>query len=223
MYLHEAKPCSFVRRIWEDDVYIIMITANRDYFFMNQDENGYWLAENSVKQSSIVWEHNDFEYCSRHGGPVNKAGIASVNKCKKEDIMSKRNVNYIGGEYDIAMCSYLGESQQYAFKTPKGVKVNENDLVVVESSKGYGLCQVNLIVENNIDNAEIVSKATAWVVDVVDMTLHNARIDATKKREYIIQQLEEKKKSLEAISMYQLLADVDPDAKKLVEELKALT
>jgi len=57
---------------------------------------------------------------------------------------------------------------------------------------------------------------------LIDMTTHNARIDATKKREYIIQQLEEKKKALEAVSMYQLLADLDPEAKLLVEQLKTL-
>jgi len=57
---------------------------------------------------------------------------------------------------------------------------------------------------------------------LIDMTTHNARIDATKKREYIIQQLEEKKKALEAVSMYQLLADLYPEAKLLVEQLKTL-
>ena len=216
MKLIDMSVNTFVRRIWDDNVYLVRRLSKYNFVFMNYHtglEN--WINANEVKNDSIVWEHTDYEYCDKYGIEIDKI------KIKKEPKM-KREVNYIGGDYKIAMCSYKGETRQYAFKMSIDTVVPDNAICVVESSNGYDLVRIVEVLDNNIDNAEVVSKATAWVVDVIDMTTHNARIDATKKREYIIQQLEEKKKALEAVSMYQLLADLDPEAKLLVEQLKTL-
>ena len=135
-------------------------------------------------------------------------------------------VNYIGGEYNIVEVSYdlrggpiLGT---YYSKVDKDIELKEDDLVVVESKRGLSITRVIEVFENTIGNADIVKQATAWVVDKVDYSRQQARKEATEKRAYILQQLEEKKAQLETIQMYAILAEMDPEAKKLVDELKTL-
>ena len=44
---------------------------------------------------------------------------------------------------------------------------------------------------------------------------------ATERREYVLNKLQEKQKQVETIKMYEYLANVDPEAKGLLEELKS--
>lgn len=138
----------------------------------------------------------------------------------KENIMES-NVNYIGGEYKVAKVRYF-DGGTYNFKADVDLELNENTLVVVESKNGLGLARVVSVYENCIGNAAEIKKATAWIVDVVDMTSQDKRKEATRQREYIIQQLDEKKAQMEAISVYALLAKTDPEANKLLEQLASL-
>ena len=68
----------------------------------------------------------------------------------------------------------------------------------------------------------MLKKATAWIVNVVDTSAQDKRKEATRQREYIIQQLDEKKSQMEAISVYALLAKTDKEAAKLLEQLSTL-
>ena len=168
-----------------------------------------WLYDNGhkVNSTSPVWEHTDYKL------------ITKENKMET-------NVNYIGGEYDIVEVTYdLGEDpaiDTYYFKFDKDLKLKEDSLVVVESQRGLWVTRVVEVVKNNIHNADKVKQATAWVIDTVDYSRQQARKEATEKRSYILQQLEEKKEQMETIKMYALLAEMDPEAKKLVDELKTL-
>jgi len=221
MRLIEAAYGSYVKRKVNSGgypPYLISVSKNGVYRFMNEhssynDEHKFILSD-LVKSDSSVWEHNDFEYCDRQG---------NIKEVKKGKIMNKvKDVNYIGGEYKVVKVHYLNEKTTYNFKIDAALTVNPGDIVVVESTRGLGLCEVEEVYDNVIANADEIKVATAWVVNIVDMTAHKQRQDATAKRGYILQQLEEKKKQLEAISVYQLIADIDPEAKKLVDELKAL-
>ena len=140
----------------------------------------------------------------------------------KENKMA--NVNYVGGEYNLVEVTYLEDIslKTYVFKADLDLDVIKDNLVVVESNRGFGLCKVVSVTKNSIENHELALKATAWVVDKVDQTNHNARKEATKRREYLIKQLEEKKQQFQVTQMYELMAKVDPEAAKLLEELKLL-
>ena len=221
MRLIEAAYGSYVKRKVNSGgypPYLISVSKNGVYRFMNEhssynNEHKFTLSD-LVKSGSPVWEHDDFEYCDRQG---------NSKKVKKGKTMSKaKDVNYIGGEYKVVKVHYLNEKTTYNFKIDAALTANPGDIVVVESKHGLGLCEIEEVYDNVIANADEVKVATAWVVNLVDMTAHKQRQDATAKRGYILQQLEEKKKQLEAISVYQLIADIDPEAKKLVDELKAL-
>jgi hypothetical protein len=166
--------------------------------------------------SLSIQDCEDFVCCDEYGKELNY---------KEEDIMAKVDKDYIGGEYKLVGVTYNLEGAslaEYIFKIDIDLDVKVDDIVVVDSKNGLSLCKVLNISDNSIENADIVKQAKAWVVDVVSMDRHNKKIDATEKRAYILQQLDEKKKAMEALNMYALLAEIDPEAKKLVDELKTL-
>lgn len=156
----------------------------------------------------------------------------SIHKVKAKEIsmsnknvnyVDDRNVNYIGGEYKVAKVRYVeGHQQAYNFKVDITMELELNALVVVEASNGLGLGYVVEVFENCVENADEIALAKAWVVNVVDTTMQDKRKDATRKRAYIIQQLDEKKSQMEAISVYALLAKTDPEAAKLMDQLTQL-
>lgn len=145
-----------------------------------------------------------------------------INNKIKENKMA--NVNYVGGEYNLVEVTYLEDLsfKTYVFKADLDLDLIKDDLVVVESNRGFGLCKVVSVTKNSIENHELALKATAWVVDKVDTTNQDKRKEATKRREYLIKQLEEKKQQFQVTQMYELMAKVDPEAAKLLDELKLL-
>ena len=80
--------------------------------------------------------------------------------------------HYIGGEYNIAEVSYdlYSESmiETHFFKIDKDLTLQQNDLVVVKYKRGLCIAKVVKVFENNINNADMVKKVTAWVVDKID-------------------------------------------------------
>ena len=142
-----------------------------------------------------------------------------------ENKMIIENKNYIGGEYRVAEVSHNIDGpylESFYFKVDIDVKVVVDNIVVVDSQRGLSLGKVIAIHDNNVGNANIIQKAKAWIVSVVDMVNHKKRIDATVQRAYIIKQLEERKEAMDAVDVYARLAENDPEAKKLVDQLKLL-
>ncbi len=180
--------------------------------------NGVAKKANQVRQDSTIRDHSDFKYCDEHGRIIQ-------NKTKEKEM--NKNVDYVGGEYKVVKVDYEFNNEFstkfYNFKMDIDTKVKEGDLLVAESSNGLAIVKCIEIIENNIKNAMDVKKAKAWIVDKIDYSRQKKRKKATERREYIIQQLEERKAQVDEINMYQMLANMDPTAAKLVEELKQLS
>lgn len=177
---------------------------------------------NIVSQS--IMENGWFEECDKYGESLDSNKV-NINSIKEEKEMS--NVNYVGGEYKLAVVSYDLNSDNiefnnYVFKCDIDLEIAKGDLLVAESSRGLGIVRVCDVKENNIKNHKLALQATAWIVDKIDMTKHKQKKEATERRKYLLKQLEEKKDQLETLKMYALLAEMDPEAKKLVDELKTL-
>ena len=215
MYLKDAQTGSFVARYYQDKTpdYIVSISANGIFRYYNNynGSSSQYSPQGLVKKDSTIRHHDNFEYCDQYGKKL---------KNQKENTMN--NVNYIGGDYKIVKVKYLDSGSYYNFKADIDMEIKDDDMVVVEGSNGYGLAKVSAIIDNNVDNAEAVSKAKAWVVSVVDTSMQDQRKEATRQRAYIIQQLDEKKSQMESISVYELLAKSDPSARKLLTELKSI-
>ena len=142
----------------------------------------------------------------------------------EEVIMSK---NYIGGNYyyvgvrhDVNSKDFMANPYIYKCDISNGTTpdVQVGDMVVVENSKGYNLGVVTDVYTDSFQNAAIAKQATAWVVDKIDMARHLKKVEATVRRDYLLTKLNERQEQ-----MYTLLAQVDPEAKKLLEELTELS
>ena len=148
----------------------------------------------------------------------------------EEVIMSK---NYIGGNYYYVGVRHDVNSKDIFIANPYIYKcdisngttpdVQVGDMVVVENSKGYNLGIVTEVYIDSFQNAAVAKQATAWVVDKVDMARHLKKVEATVRRDYLLTKLNERQEQVQATQMYALLAQVDPEAKKLLEELTELS
>ena len=145
---------------------------------------------------------------------------------RKVKPIMKKNVNYVGSNYQLVDVTYELEYgdivlTEYTFKTE--IPVKKGDLLVVESREGLQLVRATIDSYERDLTPEIVTKANrakAWVVNYVDETKHNLRKEATQRREFLKQQLEERKAAMEEIAIYKMLADSDPEAAKLLNELQ---
>lgn len=106
----------------------------------------------------------------------------------------------------------------YDYYVANELDVEKGDHVIVETPlEGYQVVKVEDVV-----NSETV-KATKWIVDKVDLTAYNARIEREKQRKEIAGVLEKKLKAQSEIERFNALAASDPEAAELLKKLKDLT
>lgn len=119
---------------------------------------------------------------------------------------------------NIVLITFKGNTSyiHYEFKNDI-VGLEEGDKVVVDTVHGLTVGTV----QGFKDPAK--SKATKWVVQKIDTTAHEARLEKERKLSDIKAKLEERRKKLEKFEVYQLLAKSDPTMEALLNEFKALT
>jgi hypothetical protein len=110
---------------------------------------------------------------------------------------------------------FIGYSgKQYAFWTD--LELQAGDLVVVDSTMGYGVAVV-------MENIEFSDKANRWVVQKVDLEAHVKRIERAEQMKLLKQKMEARQKELLEIAQFESLAKEDETMSKLVEEFKTLS
>ena len=190
-----------------------MYWPNKLYFKVDRLGKGTYVGGGEV--SSTVLSSNELVECDKNG------------KILEEEFAMSRDVNYFGVDYKFVGITHdvndvvLPGTKVYVYKCSNNLDVQKDDVVVVENKTGLVLGRVSEIYEDNISNAHLSKVATAWIVDRVDMAAQAQRRLATERREYVLNKLQEKQKQVETIKMYEYLANVDPEAKGLLEELKS--
>lgn len=115
--------------------------------------------------------------------------------------------------------------KEYAYRTT--IPVEKGTICVVEvTSNGrpdLKLVEVVHVIEDTLENSHIANKATKYIVDAVDLSSHKERLEKTERLKYVKNKLEERKAKIEEIAVFELLAKADPEAAKLLEEMKTLT
>lgn len=86
------------------------------------------------------------------------------------------------------------------------------DYVVTDSANGLGVAKVQEI------NDGVSSKATKFIVQKIDMEKHNIRLEQQKRVATLRQKLEDRRKALQEMHVYQLLAKEDPEMALLLKE-----
>lgn len=112
-----------------------------------------------------------------------------------------------------------GNSRSYAYMTDiEGVEVGDV-LVVHTPHSGYTCVTVTSVDET----ADTVEKATKWVVCKVDVAGYNDRIEREERRRLLLAKLKKMQAEVLEADQFKLLAKLNPDAAKLVKELKSIT
>lgn len=105
--------------------------------------------------------------------------------------------------------------KEYHYLTSEG-DLQRDDKVVVDSANGLGIA----IVEGYANHSQ---KASRWVVQKIDFTAHQQRKEKEKKMNILKAKMEKKRKALEELHIFQILAKEDEDMAKLLEEYKAIS
>ncbi|ALA07234.1 hypothetical protein SECTIM467_110 [Brevibacillus phage SecTim467] len=126
-------------------------------------------------------------------------------------------VNYIiGVKFDD--CSY---SKEYDFKYEcEVIDIGIGDKVVVETRHGLQIATVKTVIRLAI--GETYERATAWVIQKIDMTTHNRRKFREKEAKKLKARLEERRQQLEDSIVYNMLAQSDPEFAKLLSDYTRL-
>ena len=146
---------------------------------------------------------------------------------KRKGLTMVKNVDYIGRNYSVVACSYASSGDtRYCFKADLSLgDIEEGSRLVVESAKGYSVvtAHIQYTLDDTLTSREALASfnaAKAWVVDVVDETKHNARKEATARKELITTKLREAREAMEEEAIWATLASHNPQAKALLEQLK---
>lgn len=93
--------------------------------------------------------------------------------------------------------------------------VNLGDYVVVDTSVGIGVAKV-------VGFKEVSKLATRWVIQKVDMTKHEERLEREKKMKEVKAKMEARRKKLQEREIYILLAKEDDEMANLLKEYEEL-
>lgn len=201
-----------------------------------------WLLDDSKRMLRFQWRNNHLAYMYKNNAFVGEAtlnakDIIDVTGMHIDDIVNEflgleMNKNYIGKYDKVVLVSYTidedipeSDTKLYAFKCGLTDKLLPGDLVVVDARSGLQITRVVKVVDRSLDTQAIkqFNKAKAWVVCKVDMHDHKLRIQATERKQFIMQQLKERKEQMEEVAIYKMLAQTDSEAAKLIEELEKLS
>ena len=104
--------------------------------------------------------------------------------------------------------------KEYAYKANFPVEVE--DFVVVAPRGDYTVVQVVRVSD------KVNPKAAAWLVDKVHTENYEKLLKDEERKKEIREQLDEAKKKMDELLVYQMLADSNPAMKELLDELKNL-
>ena len=192
--------------------------------------------EYKYKHKKFMYRHNQAEVGV---GVLNSDDIIITTGKTTEQLVdeylnltqeSEMDKNYIGEYNRVALVSYdLTEERPvlstYSFKLGDEVDCKEGDLVIVDGKNGMAIVRVVEVMARSVLPKVIkqFNLAKAWVVCKVEEEKHKQRAEATERKKFILRELEERKEQIEEIAIYDMLAKADPQAAKLLEELKKLS
>lgn len=120
-------------------------------------------------------------------------------------------IRYVGIKFDVSSDRNLKSTGVYTFLTDlDNLKVD--DIVVVETSNGYGVGRVDSFLKCS-------TVASKWVMQKVDLDAHAKRIEKSVRLEQIKRELEDMEKQQAEYDRWLSLARTNKKAAELIAEL----
>lgn len=147
---------------------------------------------------------------------------------------------YIGGDYVIVGVVYTSTfealtrttittpaaTDYYKLDISRSDDVELGSALLLDWGEGISAGRVVEILKANefcnVTSVRAQNSLVGWVVDVINTKEQASRIEATERKEAILVSLEEKREQLEELQIYAALAQSDPEAARLLTELKQL-
>lgn len=109
------------------------------------------------------------------------------------------------------------DGTEYTFITD--IECKRGDFAVVETVNGFSVIEITSLEQKNRSNYAV--KELKAVVDIVDMTKHNAKKDAKDRLELLEATLQQRVSELMEAKKFEML-EQDPQSVELIKEFKAL-
>lgn len=106
--------------------------------------------------------------------------------------------------------------KKYNFQTSI-LDLEHGDKVVVDTVNGLVIAEFDSYDDLGFGETGI-KVPSKWVVQKIDVTAHNTRVEAQIKLEKIKAMMEARRKKSEEITVYKILAQQDPEMQKLLDE-----
>lgn len=115
---------------------------------------------------------------------------------------------------NVAVVQFPSGYKNYHFKNDI-VELSVGDTVVCDTVNGLAIGQV-------VGFEDASAQATKWIVQKVDMEKHKERVAKQKRIDELKKKMEQRRKELQDIQIYMLLAKEDEAMKGLLDELLTL-
>lgn len=111
---------------------------------------------------------------------------------------------------------HTSDLKKYTYRVPNHLKgqIGVGDTVVVHCKTGYQLC---LVISTDALSS-YTEETFAPVVAKVDMVPYWDEVDRVEQLKYMRTQLEVKKREMEQLTTYEILAEKNPEFKKMLED-----
>ena len=149
---------------------------------------------------------------------------------EKDLYIKKKNIKIKGvkdmavkGNYKVAIVTFLqgmNTTKRYSFALFDN-DVNCDDLVLCDTSTGYGVAKVlNILSQEEYEGKGVIP--TKEIICKVDFTNFEKRKELRKKKDSIKKQMDKMVKDNQELVLYQMLAEKNPEMATMLEEYKNL-
>lgn len=107
-------------------------------------------------------------------------------------------------------------AKSYAFLT-EIEDLEKNDIVVVDTVNGLVLARFL-----KYDEIGDTTKSIKWIIQRVDLSTHNKRIEDARQIEVLKKKMEARRKKAQEIEIYAILAKEDPEMQAMLDQFREL-
>lgn len=213
-----------VRRVYRDNISVKLDDHNHP-----TNHNGYFyfgpghLRFESISAELFRYDY-DLEQYIKHDiesirGLDDLIHDATEARIKKEENTMTYDVPMLPNFTVVGVKFPTNNGKEYAFACYED-NLNIDDLIVVRNSNGsYSLATVASI--GLLDKDKVLNGCE--VVDKIDLTASEARYAKAKEIADLKKEMDEKVAALQAVALYELMAEKDPALKAMLEQFKELT
>lgn len=146
---------------------------------------------------------------------VNYRGTVKESSASLITLLYRRPSSIMSINKSIAVVQFPSGYKDYHFINPFGDELQKGDQVVCDTVRGLSVGEVTGFNRSS-------AQATKHIVQVIDLSAHNERVERKKKLDELHKKMEKRRKEIQDVQVYHLLAQADPEMAEMLSQLYAL-